>query len=525
MPVAAHVSQQRRVRRLAGAALLLSVSFALSRVLGLVRTQVIAYTFGDTRPVEAYFAAFRIPDTIFTLVSGAALASAFVPAFAGLIQQEREDEAWTLAATILNTVFVVFAAVAAIAWVFSPLLMPAIVPHFTPSEKNLTVELTRIMLLQPIFLGVAAILTSVLQTYHRFTWTAIAPLVYNGAVIAAALIFGPAHGISVLAWGVVAGAVLYFVVQLPGARGVWEWRRVMDWGQPAARDVLRLLAPRVVGLAAFQAMLLITLYLASSLPKGNVGAINYAWPLIQFPIGALGTAAATAIFPTLARLSTADDLAAVRRTLNRSLSLVLYLAVPSAVGLIVLRRPIINLLYYHGAWQPRATEQTSLALLFYALGLGPLAAIEVLPRVFYAMKDTATPVRIALVAVVLDAFLSVVLVHALPPEYGVAGLALATAIASALQAVWLAGALEKRLQGIGRRNLLYVLRDAACASAVMGLVLYITLDVFASVFAQHGLSVLLIVLAEVGLGAVTFGFVSYLLGAPEMAQVRSFVSR
>ena len=524
---ALHVPRVPPMGRLASAALLLSASFVLSRVLGVLRNVAIAGIFGNSRPVEAYFAAFRIPDTMFMLVSGGALASAFVPLFAGLLENGREDEAWQVASTVLNSVVLALAAMAVVAFIFAGPVMDLLVQGYTPDERALTVHLTRIMLLQPIFLGVVALLTAILQTYHRFILTAISPLLYNFSVILGAVVLGRSHGVEALAWAVVAGAVAQVAVQLPGLRSELSlrYRFTLDWASAGAREVLRLFAPRVVGLAAFQVMLLITLILAAGLPQGNWAAINYAWPLMMFPVSALGTAAATAIFPTLSRLSASDDLIALRRTVNRGLRLVLFLALPAAMGLLVLRRPIINLLFNHGEWTHRATEQTAFALLFFALALVPLSSIEVLPRVFYSMKDTVTPVRISLVAVALDAGLSILFVHLLPPDSGQGGLALATAVASTIQAVWLARALDDRLGGIGRRSLLLTLRDAATASLVMGMVLYLSLDPVTAVFAQHGWGALATVTLEVTLGLGTFALATRILGTPELDQVRGLLTR
>lgn len=519
--------------RLAGAALLLSASFVLSRLLGVVRMSTIAAVFGNSADVNAYFAAFRLPDTMFTLVSGGALASAFIPVFAGLVEHRDERQAWRVASSVLNAIAVSLGGLAAISFVFAPQLMAFLVgghgrgicSGFTPTQVGLTVHLTRIMLLQPIFLGMAAIVTSVLQTYHRFALTALAPLLYNLAVIVGALI-GRVVGIDALAWAVVVGAVLQLAVQVPGLYP--EARRYaprLQWGEPATREVLRLFIPRVAGLGAFQAMLFITLYLAARLPCGMVGAINYSWLLISFPVGALGTAAATAIFPTLSRLTATEDYRSVARTVNRSLRVVLFLAVPAAVGLIVLRRPIVNLLYARGEWTALATEQTAFALLFYALALAPLTAIEVLPRVFYAMRDTVAPVRIAVATVTVDAVLSVLFVRVLPPTSGQGGLALATALASTLQAVWLARSLNHRLGGIGLRSLSAALRDALLASAGMALVLYDGLNPLTAVFTQRGAGAVVTVGAELALGGGTFFALAYLLRAPELGQIRELIAR
>jgi putative peptidoglycan lipid II flippase len=506
--------------------MLLSVSFVLSRILGLVRTAVIADVFGDSRQIEAYFTAFRIPDTMFMLVSGGALASAFVPVFAGLLQSDEEDEAWVVASTVFNTICLALAGMALVAFVFAPLIMAGLVGGSTTTQ-GLTVDLTRIMLLQPIFLGAAALIAGVLQSYERWMLTAIAPLVYNVVVVVGALL-GHVYGVVGLAWSVVLAALAQVLIQLPGLRleVASFYERAIDWSSSMSREVLRLFAPRVVGLAAFQAMLFITFFLAWRLPSGDLGAINYSWLLISFPVGALGSAAGTAILPSLSKFTTADDVEAIRSTVNRCLRLVLFLALPAATGLIVLRRPIINLLYHHGGvWTGRDTELTAFALIFYAMAVAQLSLIEVLPRVFYALRDTMTPVRIAVAAVAVDAVLSVLLVNWLPRSSGQGGLALATAVATTVQACWLARALDRRLGGIGWPSLVETLRDTAVASFSMAVILYVLLDPLTAVLAQRGVGALITVIVEVGIGVGVFGLVTYLLGAPELWQVRGFVRR
>ena len=516
-----------RAGRLASAALLLSASFLLSRLLGVARTVVIADVFGDTRPIEAYFTAFRIPATIFTLVSGGALAAAFIPVFAGLTETDREDEAWDVAGTVITTLSLVLAGLGLLGFILAPVVMGLLLHAGSSTPLGLTVDLTRIMLLQPIFLGIGGILAAMLQTYHRFLLTAVAPLAYNVAVIAGGLL-GHTYGTVGLAWSVVIGALAQVVILLPAARrgtGL-RLRPALDWTSAGAREIVRLFLPRVVGLAAFQAMLFITIYLAWGLPRGMVGAVNYSWLLISFPVGAVGTAAATAIFPTLSRMSSVEDQAALRRTVNRSLRFVLFMSLPASAGLVVLRRPIINLLFLHGTvWTHRDTELTAFALLFYALATAPLASIEILPRVFYAMRDTYTPARIAVVAVAVDAVLSVLFVHLLPPSSGQGGLALATVIASALQMTWLALALDGRLEGIGLPSLLLTLRDAALARGAMAVAVYVLLDPLSAILPQSGIGVFVTVVFEIAVGGGVFAGVAYLLGAPELWELRGLAQR
>jgi putative peptidoglycan lipid II flippase len=242
-------------------------------------------------------------------------------------------------------------------------------------------------------------------------------------------------------------------------------------------------------------------------------------------VGALGSSLGTALLPQLSELAAAKNYAAIRGHVHESLRLVLFLALPAAVGLIVLRRPIINLIYGHGAWTHRDTELTAYALIFYALALAALSTIEIVPRVFYAMRDTRTPVRIAVFAVVLDTILSILFVRLFPRSSGQGGLALATAVATTVQVLWLLRALERRLGGIGGRSLRGALRDSALASFGMGVVLYVFLDLLTAMFAQHGIGVFITVAFEIALGAAVFGWISYLLGAPELWRVAALIRR
>jgi putative peptidoglycan lipid II flippase len=291
--------------------------------------------------------------------------------------------------------------------------------------------------------------------------------------------------------------------------------------------VLRLFTPRVVGLAAFQAMLFVTLFLAARIQEGRaVTAINYSWPILQFPVGALGLAAGTAIFPTLARLSTAEDMAAVRRTVNRSLRMCLFLALPATVGLVILGNQVVSVLYAHGtAWTDAGTANTAFALQFFSLALAPLASIEILARVFYAMRDTLTPVRIAIVAVAIDAGLSVLFVHLAPESSGQGALALATAVATAVQVIWLGRAADAKLGGLGTTSLRGTLLDSALASAAMGIVLFDLLALLTAILPQRGLGVIVTLMIELPVGAGVFALVCYLRGAPELWELHGLVQR
>jgi putative peptidoglycan lipid II flippase len=520
-------------RGLISAAAIVGVSLLASRVLGLIRTTVFATLFGTSPDMAAYSAAFRVPDLLYTLISGGALASAFIPVFAGLLEQQREEEAWRVANTVLNTLFVVMSVAAALAFLLAPQLIDQLVPNFTRPEKAETVDLTRIMLVQPVLLGVGGVFAAMQQSYSRFLLPAVGPLLYNLAIIIGTVLFGRHAGVYAAAWSVTIGAFLWFQVQLPGvARESRYYHLEVNWRLPGVREVLRLLGPRVVGLAAFQVMLLITTYLASGFSSDSFNAITYSWALVVLPVNAFGSSVATAVFPLISRQSVAAQASALGQTVRESLRAVLFLTLPSTAGLIILRRPIIDLLYDHGSWTVHSTEATAFALAFYAGGLVPMALIEVMPRVFYAMKDTRTPVMIAVVTVLLDAGLSVALVHVFPHDEGQGALGLATAIAAWIQGIWLFHALHRRLPTIINAAFWRAVNAMALAMLVMAVAVFFAQRAMEYILSSTSTSAststpgaLAEVVITVGTGVIVYLSVARLLGLPEVQRVASLLRR
>lgn len=459
-----------------GAAVLVAASLIASRVLGLLRVSIFAALFGTSSSMAAYNAAFRVPDLLFTIIAGGALSSAFIPVFAGLLERNRDSDAWRVANTVLNSLFLALIGFALLALVLAPEITRVLVPGFGPREQAETANLTRIMLIQPVLLGMGGLFAAMQNSYQRFLLPAVAPVLYNLAIVVGALVFGPRFGVYAAAWAVVAGALIMFEIQIWGVAGeLWRYRPTIDWRLSETREVLGLLAPRLVGLSAFQFMLLVTTFLASGLTSAGFNAITYAWVLIMFPVGAVGSSVGTAVFPTLARQSAGLQTQAVARTLQDSVRGILFLALPATVGLIILRRPIIGLLFAHGQWTAASTDATAFALAFYALAVVPLTLIEVVARGFYALRNTRTPVLIAVFATLVDIVLSIILIRMFSKSRGQGGLALATAVAVWLQIWLLIRALRRQLPEFGGRGLAVGAGAIMAATAVMGGVLYLCL--------------------------------------------------
>ncbi|MBU0492407.1 MAG: murein biosynthesis integral membrane protein MurJ [Chloroflexi bacterium] len=462
-----------RSTRLAGAAALVMVGFVLSRVLGLVREMVIGAAFGTSGALDAYRTAFLLPDILFTLLAGGALASAFIPTFTAYLARDDEETAWSVASSVFNVAALALVVAAGALFVAAPWIVPWVVPGYDPAKQALTVDLVRIMLASPVIFGLSGILMGVLNSYGRFALPALAPAAYNAAIIGGALLgiaLFPAEAQSaqraqVLAVSVSVGSGLHLLVQVPGlVRQRVPYRLVLDVLHPGVREVGRLMAPRVLGLGMTQFNFLVNNVLGSLLAAGSVAALGYAWLLTMMPLGIFAMAISTVVFPTMAELFATDRTDELRGTLRRGLSLILYLTIPASVGLVVLREPLVRLLFQRGEFTAASTEMVAWALGFYALGLFAHATLEIGTRCFYALHNTWTPVLVGVGSVVVNIALSWILLVPL----GIGGLALANSLATAGEALVLLWLLSWRLRGIQGRALAWSVGKSTVASLAMG---------------------------------------------------------
>jgi putative peptidoglycan lipid II flippase len=398
---------------LAIAAAIVAFGFIGSRLLGIVRTIAIASAFGASPDLDAYNIAFRIPDLIFQVLAGATLGSAFIPVFARLYRREGEEAAWRLASRILNVVTVATAVLCAVAFVLAPLLVPLLAPGLGKDigrHDELTgkaVTLTRIMLLSPLLFAMSGIVTGILNGRQRFFLSALSPILYNLASIFGALTLADRWGVKGLAFGVVIGAALHLGVQIPGlVREKMRWQTGFGREDPAVREVARLMGPRVLGLAAAQFNFFITGFFASKVGSEAISQLSYAWLLATLPLALFGMALSTAVFPRLADHAADEDLDALVQTISRVLRLIMFLTIPAALGLAMLRLPATIVLLERGEFTRADSLLTASALGWYCLGIVPQAGIEIHSRGFYAMGDTRTPVILAVSAVALNMVVS-----------------------------------------------------------------------------------------------------------------------
>ena len=462
-------------RQIAKAAALVMALFVVSRVLGLVRQMVVGTLFGTSGDLDAYVAAARIPEMIFLVVAGGALSSAFIPTFTDHLAREDHVGAWRLASAIVNLALIVLTLVAGLMAVFAPLLTRTVIaPGFDLPQQALTASLLRLMLISSVIFGVSGIVMGALNAYQHFLLPALASSVYNLSIIGGAALLGPRMGVRGMAVGVVVGAVLHLLIQLPGLlRYGARYVPTLGLDDPDVREVGRLMAPRVLGTAITQLNFVVNINLASRMGEGAVSAIYYAWLLLMLPLGVLAQAVGTAAFPTFAAQAARGERAEMRGALTATLRVVFSLCLPATVGLLALGRPLVELLFERGAFETSSTEAVTWALAFYALGLVGHAGLEIIARAFYALHDTFTPVWVGGLAMALNVVLSLTLpevfgLAGLPPY---AGLALANSVATLLELAALMTLIRRRMDGLeGRRTLLAFVKSGL-ASLAMGAVL------------------------------------------------------
>ena len=444
-------SAQQAQRTIGSAALLIMIFFVLSRVAGLAREMLSGALFGASAEYDAYQAAFRVPDLLFQLVAGGALGSAFIPTFSGYLSKDDQPGAWLLLSRVLNLVTVVLILLAGLAALLAlPLVQWTIAPGFTPEQQLLTANLMRWMLLGTIVFGASGLIMGALNAVQHFLLPAAAPILYNLAIILGALLLGPWIGVYGLAIGAAVGAVCHLLIQVPGLiRHNFRYSFDFTFRDPGVINVVRLMGPRALGLFVVQMQFLVNTILASGLPTGSLSVITFAFLIMLLPQGVFAQAIATASFPTFAAQVAAGQPEQMRDTFGRMLRLVLFLTVPAAVGLYILRVPLIQIIFERGEFTAETTQLVAFALQFYALGLVAHSALEVTVRAFYALHDTMTPVVIGISAMLLNILLSLWWINYL--SYG--GLALANSVATTIEALILLWLLRKPMDGLDSEQL------------------------------------------------------------------------
>lgn len=457
-----------------GAAIILGAASFVSRFVGIVRDRILAHNFGAGDVLDAYFAAFKIPDMLYLLLISGALSVGLIPVLAKVYKHEDKNPAWRLVNNIVNIsgVILFFSIVILIA--VTPYLMPAIAPGFTGEKTRLTVTLTRIMFLSPLFLSFSAIVGGVLQTLKQFFVYSLSPIFYNLGIIIGATVFVPMMGNIGLAWGVVLGAVLHLAVQLPSFfKTGFRYRARLNLKDKNLRQIGRLMIPRVLALSALHINLVVITAIASTLTVGSVAIFNYANNLQSFPQGIIGISFAVAAFPALSFLIAQNRRVDFIKNFSSTTRQILFFIIPLSIIFLLLRAQIVRVVLGTGAFDWAATVNTADALAFFSLGLFAQALLPLLIRAYYALEDTKTPFFISLIAVAINIILSLWLTK-WRYQMGAPGMALAFTISGILNFALLWVFLRFKIHDLDEGRIIRAVFKFTVAGIFMGIIIQLS---------------------------------------------------
>ncbi len=501
------------------------VAFVLSNLTGLVRQILVASAFGTRADIDAFNAGNRVAETLFNLVAGGALSSAFIPTFTALLTRGDRQRAWKLASSVANLALLILTVAALVLEVFAPWVVRHILaPGFAadPAKEVLTIALLRLMLPSAILFGLSALVMGVLNSNQIFFYPAFAPSMYQFGMILGVVFLAPRLGIFGLAWGVLVGAALHLALQLPALFSLkGKYSATLGLNTAEVRDVARLMGPRLLGVAVVQLNFWINIRLASQFAEGSVTGIVLGFTLMLMPQAAIAQSIAIAAMPTFSAQVALGKLDEMRSALAASLRGALLLSIPASLGLILLRHQVVALLYQRGEFDAHSTELVAWALLWYAAGLVGHSMVEILSRAFYSLHDTKTPVLVGCVAMGLNVVFSYILSSWFARlgwmPHG--GLALANTLATAIEAVGLFLLMRRRLGGMAEKFITRGALQALLATLAMALFLWF----WPGWMSSQRLWV--VTLGGMGIGAAIFVIMAYFLRVSELRILLSAVKR
>src|SRR5215467_10693129 len=471
-------------RQLLKSASLISALTLVSRVLGYIRDSRIAFLLGARTAADAYTTAYRIPNLLRRLVGEGAVSAAFIPVFSRYVAEKKKEDAWEFANTLLTVITFVLTAVTLTGILLSPLLVRLFASGFgdTPGKLELTATLNRIMFPYMFLIGLSALAMGILNSFHRFGAPAFAPIVLNLTMIVFSFLgslFGDVT--RTLAVGVVAGGALQLAVQIPALLDIgWKIRLKLDFSHPGIRRVAKLMVPVLFGVGIVQINVLVDTQFASYLEEGSVTAIYYADRVMELVLGGYAVAVSTVILPLLSRQAALREIDELKTTVNFATRLILFITLPATIGLVVLSRQIIEVLFQHGDFDAASTALTAWALPFFAVGLSAFSMLKIIVPAFYALEDTRTPVKMAFIAMLLNIGLNFMFIR--PLRNG--GPALATSLSAFFNSISLMIIFYKRHGSFSVRSIIRSIWKFIACSIALGVVTY-TLIHWPGFYAGH----------------------------------------
>lgn len=510
----------RLTTTITGGAILIAFFSVVSKIVGLLRDRLLATYFGAGDTLDVYYAAFKLPDLVFnTLVLGA-LSAAFIPVFVQVWSISKQ-KAFELANGVLTLLLGVVILGSVLIYIWTPELVQLIAPGFDHIKSTQTVELTRIMFLGVIFFTFSNIVSGILQARKKFTMYAIAPVMYNLGIIVGIVGLYPYFGQNGLAWGVVLGSMLHWLVQVPTVRQLgWRWHLVITKPTYETIKVIRLMLPRTLALGAGQISQLAMVMIASTLLAGSVSIYNLAFNLQSLNI--IGISLAISSFPILSEAAAHGDIQKIRSLFSLQARRILYVMIPLSLGLFLLRAQLVRLVLGAGAFDWTATIETAATLGYFGLSLFAQSLVPLVTRVFYALEDTKTPVWISLVTVGFHILLAIILKDSI----GVAGLALAFSISVIVQVIVLMVLLHRKIHGIDIKTVLISASRSIGMAGLTGVFVYATLYAIAPlVDMQTGLGIFIQSVSALSIGVLVYGSLSIALEVQEIAGLAVLVKK
>ncbi|MCS7008893.1 MAG: murein biosynthesis integral membrane protein MurJ, partial [Chthoniobacterales bacterium] len=520
---------QREERVNASAAVVVGIAVMCSRILGLAREVIFAALFGAGRGMDAFFIAFKAPNLLRDLFAEGALSTAFVTVFSKKIQNEGESSAWSLASKIATLATVFLSGIVLLGIFFANQIVGVLAPGFDAEKARMTILLTRIMFPFILMVSLAALAMGILNARNVFGVPAMASSFFNlGSIVGGVVIgwiidpqFGP-QALVGLALGTLIGGFLQLAVQVPSLRKVgfrfrWDFR----WRDEGVRSVLALLFPSVIAGSAVQVNVMINSMFASFLQDGAVSWLQYAFRLMQLPLGIFGVAIATVTLPAVSRLSASGEVTGFRRTLSSAMRLAVFLTLPSSVGLAVLATPIIRLIYERGKFGPWEAERTAEALQMYAIGLVGYACVKVLAPAFYALNRRWVPMLVSLAAIGVNVALNYSLI--ILAGWGHRGLALSTAISATTNFSLLYLLMRFQLRGLESWAFFKCLFRCAASAVLMGLVVLACKRLVLNSWEGNFFEIAIILLILIGVGVVVYSLGCWFLRVEELKDILHLV--
>lgn len=457
-------------QRIPQAVIILIIAGVARTILGIISQMLIAAKFGASAPVDAYLIGITIPNLFGDFLIGAVILYAFIPVFIEYKTSQGEEEAWKIAGTLIGIAIAALFLLTMIYCLAAPFLISLIAPGFSEETGRSAVILARVMSPTLIFFGLAIVFTSVLHSYQHFTTPAFSHLAFALAIIVSVLLLWRRLGIYSLALGALVGAFLQAFFQLLALSKIKVKRSPkLFLRHPGVIKVGKLIVPVLATAFAYQVSSIVIRLLASTLAEGSIAALNFANQIVRFPQVIVGASIGIAIFPTLSQQAAKRDFTHLRETFSRGMRMTFFITIPMAIGLMVLRTPIIQLLFERGLFDRQATQLTAGALFYFSLGLFALSANRIVTRTFYSLQDMITPLKVGVAGVAINIPFSLVLIRYL----ALSGLALAFSIYSIAVFIFLLFGLQQKLKGIDGAHILGTFLRATIASVVMGFVIWL----------------------------------------------------